>query len=312
MIRHLVAIPLYNKADTIQRAIASVNRQSVRADILVIDDGSTDLSAVLVERIELENLTFVKRQNKGVSATRNEAMSYALAHEYTHLSFLDADDFWLEKHLEQIEEMIHSFPNADVFACNYQLQIRKRKRINTEISGLTTSQAFLVENFFTYNHLHSLLSSSSICLALKNTDLPNFRKDISHGEDTDYWIRLGLQYKIAYHPQPTVVVDRTASGRVGNLQMKKRKLLDLDQYEPHTSTYPGLARYLDLNRFAIAIGFRLENDIKNATDYQHKIDPKNLSDRQNKLLKMNRVQLKSLKKTQQILGHLGLRLRTGR
>jgi hypothetical protein len=57
---------------------------------------------------------------------------------------------------------------------------------------------------------------------------------------------------------------------------------------------------------------RLANDIKNALIYQHKIDLKNLSTKQRQLLKMSHRQLKALKKTQEILGNLGFRLRTGR
>ncbi|WP_431196626.1 glycosyltransferase family 2 protein, partial [Nonlabens ulvanivorans] len=48
----LVIIPVYNKQATIERAINSVLEQTVSCDLLVIDDGSTDYSASVVEKVD--------------------------------------------------------------------------------------------------------------------------------------------------------------------------------------------------------------------------------------------------------------------
>ncbi|MFT6096326.1 MAG: DNA-directed RNA polymerase alpha subunit, partial [Nonlabens sp.] len=93
--------------------------------------------------------------------------------------------------------------------------------------------------------------------------------------------------------------------------LENRVITNFSIYEDQYTEVIGLKKYLDINRFSIAISYRLANDIKNANIYQHKIDLRNLSMKQKQLLKMNNRQLKSLKKTQEILGNLGFRLRTG-
>ncbi len=73
-----VVIPLYNKAAEIERTLLSVLAQSVQPrEIIVVDDGSTDGSAEIVERMASPLLRLVRQSNAGVSAARNKAISLA-------------------------------------------------------------------------------------------------------------------------------------------------------------------------------------------------------------------------------------------
>ena len=75
MSRISVIIPLYNKASEIERTLRSVARQSVQPlEVIVVDDGSTDGSAEVVEAMALPLVRLVRQQNMGVSAARNRAM----------------------------------------------------------------------------------------------------------------------------------------------------------------------------------------------------------------------------------------------
>ena len=67
-----VVIPLYNKASSIARTIATVREQSVVDwELIVVDDGSTDNGAVLVSAIVDTRIRLVTQTNAGVSAARN-------------------------------------------------------------------------------------------------------------------------------------------------------------------------------------------------------------------------------------------------
>lgn len=65
--------------------------------IICIDDGSVDDSAVIIERMSKADsrVSLIRQQNSGVSAARNIGISYATG-EY--LGFVDADD-WIEPNM---------------------------------------------------------------------------------------------------------------------------------------------------------------------------------------------------------------------
>ena len=71
-----VVIPLYNGAAYIERSIHSVLAQTVLpAEILVIDDGSTDNGAALVMQKNYPLVRLISQANAGVSAARNKGIS---------------------------------------------------------------------------------------------------------------------------------------------------------------------------------------------------------------------------------------------
>jgi glycosyltransferase involved in cell wall biosynthesis len=84
-----IIIPLYNKEDSIISSLDSLLSQSLQNyEIIVVDDGSTDLS---VSKLNSWNgkVRFISQKNKGPSSARNLGASYAKS---DLLSFLDADD----------------------------------------------------------------------------------------------------------------------------------------------------------------------------------------------------------------------------
>ncbi len=90
-------IPAYNAVDFIAAAIESVLAQSrPPAEILVIDDGSTDTTAVVARRFP--TVTVHSQQNAGQGAARNRGAELA---QGNFLTFLDADDLWTADKLER-------------------------------------------------------------------------------------------------------------------------------------------------------------------------------------------------------------------
>jgi glycosyltransferase involved in cell wall biosynthesis len=88
-----VIIPTYNRQELVQEAIASVMQQSYRdVEIIVIDDGSTDLTEQALKRFSAD-IRYVRQENRGVNAARNHAVELA-AGEY--IALLDSDDLWQE------------------------------------------------------------------------------------------------------------------------------------------------------------------------------------------------------------------------
>ena len=113
-----VVIPLYNKADTVARTLESVVAQTYKNfEVVIVDDGSTDDGVVVAGRFKGElRLKVVRQNNAGVSVARNTGAQHAKA---PYLAFLDADDEWLPGYLEEINQMIEGFPDAEVYGTNY-------------------------------------------------------------------------------------------------------------------------------------------------------------------------------------------------
>ncbi|WP_301673462.1 glycosyltransferase family 2 protein [Neisseria blantyrii] len=84
-------LPVYNVAPYIPRALESILLQTVRKEIILIDDGSTDGSAEILAKYmhQYPFITVVSSQNRGVAAARNAGLKLATG---DFIMFLDPDD----------------------------------------------------------------------------------------------------------------------------------------------------------------------------------------------------------------------------
>lgn len=84
---------MYNASDFVEQCIQSaINQADIRKEIIVVDDGSTDNSAGIVESIFGNKVILFRKENGGASSARNVGLSLA---QGKYIMFLDSDD-WLE------------------------------------------------------------------------------------------------------------------------------------------------------------------------------------------------------------------------
>lgn len=93
-----IIIPFYNVEDYFERCLKSIVSQKVspeQFEIIAINDGSTDGSLEIAERIagQQSNMVVVSQENKGQSAARNHGVK--LAHG-KYIWYVDSDD-WIEE-----------------------------------------------------------------------------------------------------------------------------------------------------------------------------------------------------------------------
>jgi glycosyltransferase involved in cell wall biosynthesis len=109
-----IVIPAYNYASTLPRAVNSVLAQldDAHAELLVIDDGSTDATPQVLEQLQAENpgrFSVLRKPNGGLSSVRNRGIQEARG---PFLIFLDADDEMAPGALEVVLQHIASHPDS--------------------------------------------------------------------------------------------------------------------------------------------------------------------------------------------------------
>jgi glycosyltransferase involved in cell wall biosynthesis len=124
-----VVVPSYNHAPFIESTLRSIMKQTLQpAQLLVIDDGSSDGSQVVIERVLNEcpfPCEFVARDNRGLCATLNEGFDRTRG---DYFAYLGSDDLWLSDFLKARVRLLESRPDA-VLAYGHAYFVDEENRV---------------------------------------------------------------------------------------------------------------------------------------------------------------------------------------
>jgi len=107
-----VVLPVYNGAEFVREAVASVQAQTLGSwELVVVDDGSTDASMRIVAETAGGDIRVVTLQqtNRGQSAARNAGVERARGR---YLAFLDQDDRYAPDRLQRAIDFLDSRPDV--------------------------------------------------------------------------------------------------------------------------------------------------------------------------------------------------------
>lgn len=202
-----VVIPLYNKELSIKNTIQSVLNQSYQNfEIIVINDGSTDESAKIVETISDERIRLIQQKNQGVSAARNRGIQEA-SNEW--IAFLDGDDIWSQEHLQEITIMMKKFPEEKIFVTSFEYSDKR-----SMFRHPRNEKTFKIDNYFK-EAIKEDLMWTSIVVVHKNCfkEIGKFNEKLNRGEDLDLWARLARKYQIIKSQKITAIYRIEAENR---------------------------------------------------------------------------------------------------
>jgi GT2 family glycosyltransferase len=191
-----VVVPAYNRERLLPRAIRSVaaQRPSPPAEIIVVDDGSTDGTAAVAERLGVRVVT--QASNQGAAAARNAGMRAATQ---PWIALLDSDDEWLPHLLATLWQLRdgHVLVSASSLACGDD-------PADDRVGGVPSRRPVLVRSPAPLVFPHNFIASSGVLVRRDAIQaVGGYRTDLRYAEDFALW--LGVLERGTGLTVPTVV-----------------------------------------------------------------------------------------------------------
>lgn len=190
-----VIIPVFDRIEPLERAIRSVQKQTVQDfEIIVVDDHSTKDIFSIAEKY---GSRYIKSVGKGVSAARNTGIR---ASNSECLAFLDSDDEWLPDKLDlQLKYL------ANHSSCQFVHSNEKWIRNGQPVSQ-SSKHKKLGGRIFSQCTERCLIAPSSVLIRkslLNETGL--FDESFPVCEDFDLWLRISALVDIGFVEEPLVI-----------------------------------------------------------------------------------------------------------
>ena len=209
MIEISVVIPTYNREKYVVKAIESVLVQEKQGydyritEIIVVDDGSTDNTEVVINNIDDERIIFHKMvHNCGAAAARNEGVRIANGE---WIAFQDSDDVWYKDKLIKQIEFLKKYPDTDMISHPIRAIFDKGQEITTK--SLEAS-----------DYVKALVGKNEIgtptMLVRKSSfeEIGGFDENLKALEDWDFAIRFADKYRIGMVPEVLIEADMVLEG----------------------------------------------------------------------------------------------------
>ncbi len=182
-----IIIPVYNTEIFIDRCIRSVADQVKKykdIELVVVDDGSTDNSFQLLEKLKTEynNIQLFTHKNRGVGHTRNVGIEKA---EGQYIWFIDSDDYIDHGFIPKIyETLVNQTPEMILFG------YRRVTSEGNEISILQYGDKTLTSEEL----INASIYSNSVCCKVIHADVVTsnkigFDSSVITAEDFDFSFR---------------------------------------------------------------------------------------------------------------------------
>ena len=171
-----VVVPVHDGERFLAEALDSITAQrEVDVELVVVDDGSTDGSAALAERlVAAHGRGVVQRQSqRGVAAARNAGVRLATA---PLVAFCDQDDVWYQDKLAQQTRYLDEHPDVGVV----------RVRQEPFLDGVDEPPPWLVPDKL-YGDLGGVLPCSGL-FRREVFDVVGFFDETKPGSDDTDWI----------------------------------------------------------------------------------------------------------------------------
>lgn len=202
-----VVIASFNMGQYINQAVDSILAQSWRPlDIIVVDDGSTDDTPIVMDQYTNNPLiTYIRTPNQGQPKAKNTGIRAAKGE---FIAFCDADDFWEPNKLD-VQMPLFNNPRIGVVYSEVSNidEHDKRYELPTafELHEGNVTQHLLMRNFIPFG----TAVIRRACIEKNGMFDEQFRMGI----DWDLWLRYSLDWEFTYTRERTYIY-RVWSGQM--------------------------------------------------------------------------------------------------
>lgn len=292
-----VIISVYNKEMYISQTLNSVIKQSfIDFEIIIINDGSRDNSLNTIKQFKDSRIKIIDQDNHGASHARNQGLEIAKG---DYIALLDGDDFWDEQFLETISDAISKNPDEAIFTTAIA---HKYDNIVPVSYSFKMDKDIQILDYFEASQDHSILSGSSVVFKKSILAITGiFDETIKSGQDTDLWIRFGLHFPVVFINKVMVYYVYNTSS-LSNTTVNLKDKSKFDKYIEEEKCNLNLKRFLDRNRFSLAILSTLNKDKNSYLFYRNSLSLENLSFKRKVLINSPRWFLKIVLKLKSLKG----------
>ncbi len=181
-----IIIPSYNRAAFLEQNIpALLKLDYADYEIIVVDDGSTDNTSQVFEKLKDPKLTYYHKNNEERAAARNYGAARANG---AYITFLDSDDILFPDALRKAADVIAQKDYPPFLHLAYEIGT-PQKALKT-INGLKEDPLILVPG--------NPLSCIGVFIKKEVFDRHQFTPDrqLAGSEDWEFWLRLAANYGI--------------------------------------------------------------------------------------------------------------------
>lgn len=220
-----VVIPLYNRADIVGDTIRSVQAQDWQDfEIVVIDDGSRDDPAPVIEAIGDPRVRYIRQDNAGGGAARNHGIKAARGR---YIAFLDSDDLFLPGKLSIMAQALKDDDGRTVLYSRMKVDRGVDRYWIRPDRGIRDGED-VGEYLFCANQF---MQTSTMVVPSEMARKVLFDPALKKGQDLDFCVRLqgaGARFKMIDEPL-TVWLDATEDGRTSYVRGYETSLDWLDR-----------------------------------------------------------------------------------
>lgn len=271
-----VVVPLYNKEQSVVKTMECILAQTfLPIEVLIIDDGSTDHSAVVAENFIVSNnlqktWSLIRKPNGGVSSARNRGIHEAKG---DYIAFLDADDYWEPNYLQEQSRMIQDFPDAALWSVGWGY-IKGQNKIPVSHKP-QNYRGYITDYWAMPKGTNIFFVCVCVCKRSVLEKLGGYDVRMKYGEDLDLAYRIILNYPVAFYNIILGYYRQDAENRACvkcDIRLEDRIQFYIDKYQEYRRIDKEFCRYFDMGVVIVGTKYLFDYNDRRAFSMLLKVD----------------------------------------